>query len=214
MKLDATEVEARRRERKPTDRLKIDAVIIEVLKKEGRPTHRTRLVKLVYLIDHIYHRHFGQTLTGLSYMWDYFGPNAVSNAIVDRGDRLCTQKLLHLTRTPNQYGDFSYLYSLETPDVASPVELEPAALLIIDDVVRKYRNSTLEQLVRASKRTEPFRRARPFEVLKMEKSSTYEDLEKDIEADPQFSADIRESIEHPSDGTTFTIHELEALYGG
>lgn len=56
-------------------------VIHRLLQLAGTDIHRTKLVKLIYFTDFIYHQHKGHTLTGLKYTWEKFGPNAVSNRI-------------------------------------------------------------------------------------------------------------------------------------
>ena len=59
-----------------------EAVLQGLLFALDKEVHRTKLVKLTYLLDEASYRLRGQTMTGLDYMWDRYGPNAADNAIV------------------------------------------------------------------------------------------------------------------------------------
>ena len=66
----------------------IDHVILSVLAKVGGGVPATKLVKLVYLVDYMHYQHFGETVTGLEYQWDHYGPNAVQHGIVSAAEGL------------------------------------------------------------------------------------------------------------------------------
>ena len=62
---------------------KTRTVIQGILGLLGTRVSRTALVKLVYLSDNRFFESTGRTITGNAYMWDHYGPNAVSHAIAN-----------------------------------------------------------------------------------------------------------------------------------
>ena len=62
-------------------------VVLNVLGNVGGRVPATKLVKLVYLTDYIHFQHFGETITGLTYQWDHYGPNAIGHAIVTSAEK-------------------------------------------------------------------------------------------------------------------------------
>jgi hypothetical protein len=118
---------------------------------------------MVYFSDYVYFRHEGRTLTGLQYIWDKYGPNAVDNQIVVEADRLAQLGLIHMRRQLNEYGDYSYLYHAD-PGTLSPV-LDPLAEIVVHDVVNRYRDYSATAIADASKKTAPFTNAHPGDVL-------------------------------------------------
>lgn len=172
-----------------------EAVIMAVLQALGSPVHRTKLVKLVYLIDELFYQHFGRTMSGLEYMWDDFGPNAIGNAIVKEADRLALKGIVHIEPHPNYYGETSYLYSLERVEEDLAEKLTEADRYVIHDVVAHYSKSDVREIVKISKQTEPFKNAKQYSVLKMNKSAEYEKLMQDVKNDPDFMKSIEEAIQ-------------------
>src|SRR4030043_1770041 len=95
---------------------KLQGMIIHVLTLLERPLYRTEIVKFVYMIDEMYYRHFGETITGIKYKWDNYGPNSEDDLIVKIADELVNSGIVHMSTEPNQYGGTSYLYKLENTD--------------------------------------------------------------------------------------------------
>jgi len=148
---------------------KSQEVIQRVLNELGHTACRTQLVKLVYFVDYIYFRHTGSTLTGLEYMWDDYGPNAISNAIVREAGAMVEAGQLKMTTRPTPYQDvFAFDYQT-LPGSPNPA-LDVVAQAIIKDVVRKYGRYNVQKIAAASKRTEPFKAAHPGDVLRFERS--------------------------------------------
>ena len=179
------------------DRLmeKVDATIAAILEAHGTPVHRTKLVKLVYIIDELYHEHFGQTITGLRYMWAEFGPNAIGNAIVWEADRLATKGIVHIKPYPNYYGETSYLYSLEQAETGLEEILSEAERYVIRDVVAHYAKYGVRDIVRASKQTESFKGTEKYGIITLKKSAEYERLLQDVKSDPEFTKGIEEAVQ-------------------
>ncbi len=174
---------------------RVNATIVSVLQALGAPVHRTKLVKLVYLIDELYYEHFGETMTGLGYMWDDFGPNAIGNAIIKEADRLAKKGIVHIDPRPNYYGETSYLYSLEREKTGLAKKLSEAERYVIRDVVANYGRYPVRDIVRISKQTEPFRNAQQYSVLELKKSAEYEKLIQEVKSDPDFMKGITEAVQ-------------------
>lgn len=143
-------------------------VILQVLKaKSGKWLNSTRLVKLVYLIDYTYFRYHGSTLTGLRYMWDFHGPNALGHAIVEEANSLAKQGTIKIDQSSNIYGGITTEYRF-IPNAKVPT-LEPEAELIVGDMVRKYGSLSTTRITAISKETEPFKTAKQYDLLEMKK---------------------------------------------
>ena len=190
------------------------AVISLVLKEMGVPVHRTKLVKLVYLSDTIFYQHFGKTLTGLGYMWDDFGPNAISNAIVKEAGKLVEDDYACMKVGVSIYGSDNYMYSsgpkeLEIPDgLLSQIERQ-----VIKDVVERYRKYSITQIVAASKRTEPFKTARQYDILEMNQSSEYQVLVESIKSDGRIMAEIQAGTKAGAESDGMRLAEVKQKYG-
>src|SRR4030043_129179 len=85
---------------------KLQGMIIHVLTLLERPVYRTEIVKFIYMIDEMYYRHFGKTISGMRYKWDNYGPNSVDDGIVNTAEQLVSQGILHMSPAPNQYGGY------------------------------------------------------------------------------------------------------------
>ena len=176
-------------------------LIIGLLTNVGGPVNSTRLVKLVYLVDYLHYQYYGDTATDFEYMWDHFGPNAVSHAIVGTAEELVRRKLLRILPSPNIYGGLTILFEVD-PSVEEP-DIPPETDAIIEDVVRQYGRLSTEQITEVSKQTEPFKDATPYRVLSMHRSSPAEHTtESDYEA---FQRDLREC-------GTLSLGEIKARY--
>lgn len=190
------------------------AVISMVLEEMGTPVHRTKLVKLVYLADTIFYEHFGKTITGLSYMWDDFGPNAISNAIVKEAEKLVDKDYACMKVGTSIYGSDNYLYSSGPKKLEISQELlSPLERQVIRDVVERYRSYNITQIVAASKRTEPFKTTHQYEVLKMNQSPEYLHLVEAIEGDTELMAEIREATRPGAESEGMRLQEVKQKYG-
>lgn len=190
------------------------AVISLVLEEMGVPVHRTKLVKLVYLTDALFYEHFGKTITGLGYMWDDFGPNAISNAIVKEADKLVQEDYACMKVGMSIYGSENYMYSSGPKKFEVPDELlDQLERQVIQDIVERYRNYNINQIVAASKRTEPFKTAHQYEVLKMNQSSEYQELVESIKSDTKLMAEIQEGTKPGAESEGMRLIEVKQKYG-
>lgn len=193
---------------------KMMAAILTVLEEMGTPVHRTKLVKLIYLAENIFYEHFGRTITGLVYMWDDHGPNAISNAIVKEAEKLVQQDFACMKTGTSIYGTENYMYSFG-PKKTNMAEhlLEPIERQVLLDTVKRYRNYTITQIIAASKRTNPFKKAHQYEVLQMDKSSEYISLVETLKKDAQFMAAIAEGTKAGAEAEGLRLEEVRQKYG-
>jgi len=190
------------------------AVVSLVLKEMGTPVHRTKLVKLVYLADVLFYEHFGKTITDLGYMWDEFGPNAISNAIVKETDKLIEQDYACMKVGRSIYGSENYMYSYGPKEWEIGEELlSPLERQVILDTVERYRNYNIQQIVAASKRTNPFKTARRYEILTMDQSPEYVRLVEAIKSDTKLMEEIKEAVKPGAESEGMRLQEVKQKYG-
>lgn len=141
------------------------ALILRILGDLDEGVPATRLVKLLYLVDYLHVRHKGSTATGLKYVWDDLGPNALRNRIIKEADALAAEGVIALDPGPG--AETALRYRLISKTRAS---VSPLLDTIIRDVIYKYGRMSRQQLVAASKQTAPFETAKPGEPLEMRRS--------------------------------------------
>ena len=110
----------------------------------------------------MYYQHYGRTITGFRYMWDHHGPNAVGHAIINEAERMANTSIIHLRRIPNIYGTFTSEFVVDTPRCT---QMDPTVEHVLDSVIGVYGKMSLQKLVAASKRTEPFKRIKQYEPI-------------------------------------------------
>lgn len=141
------------------------SLIVRVLDDAGGYLYKTSIVKLVYLIDNVSFRHSGQTLSGLAYKWDHFGPNATEDEIVSELSLMEDDGLV--VGKPAIGGETARVYRATSASVAQFTAVEEA---VINDVIRKYARMSVDELKQASKETQPFRYARQGRRLGMKRT--------------------------------------------
>ncbi|MBI4198426.1 MAG: DUF4065 domain-containing protein [Chloroflexi bacterium] len=143
-------------------------VILRILDGLRAPVHSTKLVKLVYLVDYVYYQHFGRTLTGFTYMWDNFGPNAVGHAIIEQTQELVRERKATLDISPNIYGGTTVDFAIISPGSSLP--MTPEAEMVIADILEQYGRLSVAAVTRVAKRTEPFRNGTQYTVLELKQT--------------------------------------------
>ena len=175
-------------------------LILRILSELDDGVYTTQLVKLIYLIDYVYCCHQGETATGLSYIWDEYGPNASGHQIVKEAGALAETGLIDIRPAPG--GDQARSHHLR-----EPIRPQFDVLLetIVDDVLRKYGSLPGRELVALSKETPPFIGARPGKPLVMTRSIP--------SMPPITEEDWQKHLHERSPTAGRTIRELKADYG-
>ena len=160
------------------------AVLQGLLLTLGKGVYRTKLVKLTYLTDEANFRFRGETLTGLSYRWDNYGPNAEGNEIVMMLDELVRDGLVTMTARPLPSGSMSYLY--EATDCSDPTNLPLSSddWIEIHTAVQNFGEMNRHQIVQASKSTAPMRDASQYDRLNLRRDRSLTLTDEDIASDP------------------------------
>jgi hypothetical protein len=182
---------------------KAQQLVLRILYEVGRSTYTTQLVKLVYFVDYIHYRHRGRTCTGLTYMWDLYGPNAVSNQIVREADELARKNQVLVESMQNVFGGISCLYR-PSEDAPCPT-FDALTEAIIKDVVSQHGHRTAIGIANASKRTLPFRKAQPGDVLSLDQPDPFEEY-----AD---TGERAEEAELVAAGEGKPLREIKSKYG-
>ena len=178
-------------------------VIVRILAGVGRPIESTKLVKLVYLVDYTHYQHYGETLTGLKYDWDQFGPNAEGHAIIVNANELAsTGERVKGNSTPNIYraqtNTFRFVPSEKWPQLSDVGEM------IVDDIIAQYGHTSVSEITRRSKETVPFENAVQFSQLQMECHSPAQGTKAG-----EWDAHLREIEEHGSISLDELMEEYE-----
>jgi len=165
---------------------KLQGTIISVLNLLDRPLYRTEIVKFIYMIDEMYFRHFGKTITGINYKWDNFGPNSVDDGIINEAEKLVNEGIIHMSSEPNQYGGTSYLYKLEKLYDESLSSLSEGEKYVIKDIAYHFKHCSLSELIQASKQTASFKGVEQYHDIELKQSKKYQEIVESLKADEGF----------------------------
>lgn len=185
-----------------------EAALLGLLYALQRDVSRTKLVKLTYLLDESDYRLRGQTMTGFTYEWDHYGPNAEANAIVSTLDRMVETGSINMRVAPTPYGHGTCIYCIPHCYDPSSLPLSGDDWVEILSTVHKYGAMNRKQIVRESKATVPMLKARQYAPLEFEQDPplTPEEVAGDAFWQQTFAA-IADTSER------ITIDELRAKGG-
>ena len=185
---------------------KLESLLLGLLYMLGTSAYRTKLVKLTYLIDESNYRLRGNTITGLTYIWDNFGPNAESNEIVKTLDRLASSGaiLKHVGLT--KYGSPTYRYSIEDSLNVADLTLTDGDWLVLRSAVHECKRMTVKQITQKSKNTLPVQRAGQYDTLQFIQDTSLTLTNEEISDDP-FLLETLSAI-GADDGERLTLDEL------
>lgn len=166
------------------DETKLESLLLGLLYALGTNVYRTKLVKMTYLIDESNYRLRGSTITGLTYTWDNYGPNAESNDIVAVLDRLAAKGRVTMTRVSNYYGSPGYRYEIAGDMDIIDLQLTDADWLEIKAAVQNYKHKSVDSITRASKATEPIQRAGQYDTLEFRQDTSLNITDEEVAEDP------------------------------
>ncbi len=156
-------------------------VLLGLLDAFGGGIPKTKLVKLVYLMDWHAYRLRGETLTGFSYKFDHYGPNAEGNAIVRELDKMADADLVGISRAQTSVG-FAYIYRSAPHLDSSRLHLSDEDWSEIHTALFKYGYLDREEITRVAKSTPPMVGIRQGDALTFEQDLLLTDEE--VAADP------------------------------
>ena len=166
------------------DERKLQSVLLGILHILGKGSYRTNLVKMVYLIDEANSRLCGKTVTGLTYIWDYYyGPNAENNEVVHTLDNLKDAGILtgmsHLYPTA-----MGHYYRIAKNIDPSELDLTADDWAGIQSIVREYGRMNATTIARASKQTKPFEQAEQHDTLCLQRDFALQITKEEFANDP------------------------------
>ena len=164
------------------DERKLQAVLLGILHILGKGSYRTKLVKMVYFVDEANSRLCGETVTGLTYIWDSYGPNAENNEIVKTLDDLKYAGVLDsmLRLYLNTEGHY---YKLAESLDPSELDLTADDWAGIQSVVRAYGGMNAKTIARVSKQTKPFEQAEQYDTLCLQRDPALQVTKEEIAND-------------------------------
>ena len=187
--------------------------ILGMLALLDRKVGRTELVKLVYLSDSRFFESTGRTITGITYMWDHYGPNAVGHATANEADQMVNEGSVRVEIRPSMYSDYAYDYWVENPsEVWRAVErsLDPGECQILMDTARKFGRLSLDSLIDQSKKTQAFTKAERYEVLKLQQDERAKYLVNTLNASGEFLEEVELGLKDADAGRWVWDEELDA----
>ena len=188
-----------------------EAVILGLLSLFKQPVLRTKLVKLTYLLDNLRFENLGEQATEFRYVWDYYGPNAIGNAITDTLSSLAARELIVMTERMTPYENYAYYYRASNAVDRSALPLTDDDWVFIRAAFDRYGHLARSAVVTASKETEPMKDARQFEVLEFKQSADAGDLKGRFFADRQFVDETKRAASSP--GERIRWEDLRAKLG-
>ena len=177
----------------------------------GRKVGRTELVKLIYLSDSRFYESTGRTITGITYMWDHYGPNAVGHATANEADQMVNQGSVRVEIRPSMYSGYAYDYWVENPsEVWRSVEssLDPGECQILMDVANQFGRLSLQVLISQSKRSKPFAQAEQYQLLELQQNPKMKDMAT-IDSSGEFLEEVEFGLEDEDAGRWVWEDELD-----
>ena len=168
---------------------KTRTVVQGILALLGTKVGRTELVKLVYLSDTRFYESTGRTITGNTYMWDHYGPNAVGHAVANEADEMADKSIIRMAVRPSAYDSFAYDYWVDDPNMTwDAIEglLDSGERQVLMDVAKQYGRLSLASLVRRSKQTKPFSKAKKYGILALEQDKRAQEIRRRLDSTGEF----------------------------
>ncbi len=159
----------------------------------GKDIVRTKFVKMTYLLDNIHFEQTGQIMTGFTYHWDYYGPNAVGNAIVDTLTKLSEKGSVCETHRLTPYENYANYYRCIDVD-ANVLPLSESDWIYIQGIVKRYGTMSRPQVVSESKKTLPMQQVNQFDILEFRQNSNNERLRQAFQNDSDFVGMTKEAM--------------------
>jgi len=118
---------------------------------------RTKLVKLLYLADVKAKEKLGRTITGLRYIYHFYGPYAPE--IIEKALEMDGEEIREI------YNPFFDRYEYHRGEKEREVNLDPGEIEILNEVIEKYGRKSTNDVKEAAYNTEQMKRANPGEII-------------------------------------------------
>ena len=185
-----------------------EAIVLGLLGQFQNSVLRTKIVKLVYLLDQTRHQVTGKQATSFTYSWDNHGPNAQGNAIVRTLEGLASKDSVEMTKSVTPYGNPAYRYKPGQQVEFENLPLTPDDWIFIKSTFDQFGGMNREQIVEASKQTEPVQRSSQYEDLHLTVSPAAQRLQQEFSNDAEFVRTTLAGTRHT--GAWVSWEELKA----
>jgi len=137
---------------------KLGDAIYYLVSKVGCIESRTKLVKLLYLADNLAKDKIGRTITGIRYVYHFYGP--YSHDIIFKAVEMDSRGEI-----VEDYDPFYDRYIYYKGNVERRIELSDDEIKILDVVIEKYGKLRLDDILKEAYNTERMKRAKPGDII-------------------------------------------------
>lgn len=188
---------------------RLRAALLALVHTLGKKACKTTIANLVYLTDERNYQLRGETITGLEYIRERGGPNALGNGIVRMLDHLVKDG--EITQEISiQLGGVHRYRTSRNLDV-STLPLSGDDWIEIQTAIHKYGRMNTEDIVRESKNTIPVQNAREYETLQLCQDQSLRITDEEIANDPLLRIAIQAKT--ADTGDRITLGKLRGYVG-
>ncbi len=137
---------------------KLADAIYYLVDKLGRIDSRTKLVKLLYLADNLAKKRLGNTITGIKYIYHFYGPYC--HDIIFK-----TVEMSSNGEIVEEYDPFYDKYWYYKGNVNRQIKLSNDEIKILDEIIEKYGKLKLDEILKIVYSTDEMKKAKPGEIV-------------------------------------------------
>ena len=136
---------------------KLRDVIYYLTSRLGVIESRTKLVKLLYLSDVEAKERLGRTITGLRYIYHFYGPYAPE--IIEKALEMDGEEIREVYNP--LFDRYEYYAVKEEIDVG----LDPDEIEVLNEVIKKYGRMSTSEIKEVAYNTEQMKKVEPGEII-------------------------------------------------
>lgn len=136
---------------------KLRDVIFYLISKLGVIESRTKLVKLLYLADVEAKEKLDRTITGLTYIYHFYGPYAPE--IIEKALEMDGEEIREV------YNPLFDRYEYYAVKEEADVDLNPDEIKILNEVIKKYGRMNTNEIKEVAYNTKQMKRVEPGEII-------------------------------------------------
>jgi len=136
---------------------KLRDVIYYLISKLGIIESRTKLVKLIYLTDVEAKKELGKTISGLTYVYHFYGPYAPE--IIEKALEMDGEEIREV------YNPFFDRYEYIKGEKEREIELSKEEVEVLDKIIEKYGKLGTNDVKEIAYKTEQMMQTKPGEII-------------------------------------------------
>ena len=138
---------------------KLRDVIYYLVNKLRFIESRTKLVKLIYLADVRAKNKIGRTITGLTYVYHFYGPYAPQ--IIETALEMDGEEIKEI------YNPYFDRYEYIKGEQDKEIKLTEEEIKVLDEIIEEYGKLSTNDIKERAYQTEPMKKAKPGEIIKI-----------------------------------------------